>query len=154
MSTTVPKTPASVASSDDAPTPYTLTPAAEAPHLVVTSVRGVPIHIGCPQEWCTVNHATENPRHLEDVRHEGARVQMAMPLYNGGTETVMVARLAQWPFATDEDRGRVYLAVDPDGSGEDAALYREAALAFADQLAAHAADIRRLAQQADTAVST
>lgn len=156
MSTTVPKTSVSVASPDpDAPVPYSLTPVAEAlPRMVAAFVRGVPVAIDCPQQWCTVDHAAENPRHLEDVRHEGARVPMAMPLYNGGTETVMVARLVQWPFATDEDRGRVCLAVDPDGSGEDAALYREAALAFADQLAAHAADIRRLAQQADTAVTS
>lgn len=138
------------ADSADTPIPPSLTPAAEAlPRMVTAFVRGVPVAIECPREWCMVDHGTENPRHLEDVRHEGARVQMAMPLYNGGTETVMVGRLVQWPFATDEDGDRVYLAIDPDGSGEVSSLYREAALAFADQLAAHAADIRRLADFVD-----
>ncbi|MFK8850460.1 DUF6907 domain-containing protein [Streptomyces sp. Ac-502] len=139
------------ADSADAPIPYSLTPAAEAlPRLAATSVRGVPVHVPCP-DWCVTDHAAEDLSFLEDVHHYGPRVQMSVPLYGGGTETVMVAHLALWPFAHDEDKGRAYLAIDPDGSGEVNSLYRDAALAFADQLAAHAADIRRLALQADPA---
>ncbi|KPC61349.1 hypothetical protein ADL35_48950, partial [Streptomyces sp. NRRL WC-3753] len=137
----------------DAPIAYSLTLTAEAlPRMAAVFVHDQRTSLECPT-WCTVDHAAENPRHLEDVHHEGAPVRLSMPLYNG-SETVMVARLAQWPFAPGENRGRTYLAVDPDGRDEDAALYRDAALAFADQLAAHAAGIRRLALQADTAVTS
>ncbi|WP_125047300.1 DUF6907 domain-containing protein [Streptomyces chrestomyceticus] len=123
-------------------------PAAELlPRLAVASVGGVPVRVECPS-WCVLDHGAAAPSHLEDVRHEGAPIRLVMPLYNG-SETVMVARLSQWPFAPGG--GRVYVAVDSDGCDEDAALYRDAALALADQLAAHAADIRRVALQADPA---
>ncbi|MFH8410716.1 DUF6907 domain-containing protein [Streptomyces sp. NPDC018019] len=137
------------ADSADAPIPYTLSPAAEAlPRLAATSVRGVSVRVVCPG-WCVTDHAAEGVAFLEDVHHYGPRVQLSVPLYGGGTGSVMAAHLALWPFAAVEDEGRTYLAVDPDGSGEVNSLYREAALAFADQLAAHAADIRRLADFVD-----
>lgn len=152
MSSSVPSSlPSAHAGSEaEAPIPYSLTPAAEAlPRMAATSVNGVPVALQCPS-WCTVNHASQRLSHLEDVRHEGAPVRLSMPLHRG-TETVMVARLTRWPFATDEDGDRTYLAVDPDGSGEDAVLYREGVLAFADQLEALVADIRCAAPYADSA---
>lgn len=130
----------------DIPVPYFLTPAAEAlPRMAVIQILGRRRTAECPA-WCVADHSVEDLLCLEDLRHEGASVTLPVPLYGGGTEQVMAAQLAQWPFAGE---GLPYLAVDADGSGEVADLSRDAALAFADQLVAHAEHIRSLALTLD-----
>ncbi|MEU2789062.1 hypothetical protein [Streptomyces sp. NPDC007100] len=139
------------ADSADAPVPFTSTPAAEAlPRLSATSVRGVPVRVECPS-WCVTDHAAEDLAFPDDLHHYGPAVGVTVPVFGGGTETVMVAHLALWPAAKDGDvEEGTYVAMDVDGSGEVSPLHRDAALALADQLDAHAASIRRLALQADT----
>ncbi|MBI0296303.1 hypothetical protein JBE04_17990 [Streptomyces sp. PRKS01-29] len=90
------------------------------------------------------DHSNEDLAFLEDLSHEGEEIALAAPEFGGVTE-VLVASIRQWPFVNDEDRGLPYLGLDATGEGDVAALGRSAALAFADQLVAHATEIRRLA---------
>ncbi|MEV0779217.1 hypothetical protein [Streptomyces sp. NPDC050428] len=92
-------------------------------------------------EWCVDPH-NESYAALDDVAHRGAAISVSVPRFGGGTAEVLCAAVHQWPFARDDDRGLPYLALDADGSGEVTSLHRSAALAFADQLVAHADQLR------------
>lgn len=81
------------------------------PRLSATSVRGVPVHVECPS-WCVTDHAAEDLAFLEDVHHYGPAVGVTVPVFGGGTETVLVAHLALWPA----DGKGVYVVVNIDGS--------------------------------------
>ncbi|WP_275558542.1 hypothetical protein [Streptomyces sp. 5-6(2022)] len=98
------------------------------------------------------DHSAEDLAFLEDLSHEGEEIALAAPEFGGVTE-VLVASIRQWPFANDEDRGLPYLGLDATGEGEVANLRKGAALAFADQLVAHAEQIRRLAAALEGAPS-
>lgn len=115
----------------------------------VAIICGKAVRIQCP-DWCVTDHSAERLHFEVDLHHYGPQMQLSVPMYGGGTEPVLVAHLAQWPNATDGDRDRVYLAVAPDDSGEVNSLYRDAVNALADQMEAHAADIRRQASLVDT----
>lgn len=113
------------------------------PRLVAAVVRGQRIAVPC-SEWCVKDHAAEDLAFLEDLSHEGEEIALAAPEFNDVTE-VLVASIRQWPFVNDEDREQPYLGFDATGAGDVANLQKSAALAFADQLVAHAERIRRLA---------
>lgn len=100
-------------------------------------VRGIAVMIDCPP-WCVTDHSAENLAFLEDLSHYGAPIALTVPMFGGGTEKVLIAHLALWPF----DGKGAYLALDADNSGEVSNLFEPAALAFADQLVAHAERIR------------
>ncbi|GAA1065244.1 DUF6907 domain-containing protein [Streptomyces asiaticus] len=117
-------------------------PPSASPRLVAAVVRGQRIAVPDP-DWCVRDHSKEDLAFLEDLSHEGEEIALAAPEFGGVTE-VLVASIRQWPFVNDEDRGLPYLGLDATGEGEVANLRKAAALAFADQLVAHAAEIRRL----------
>jgi hypothetical protein len=110
------------------------------PRLVAAVVRGQRIPIPCPP-WCVVDHAAEDLAFLEDLSHAGEAAALPVRQFDGSVEEVLAAQLVQWPFARE---GEAYLSVDADGSGECNQYRAAAALAFADQLIAHAEKIRRL----------
>ncbi|GAA2629866.1 DUF6907 domain-containing protein [Streptomyces axinellae] len=102
-------------------------------------VNGAPLRLECP-DWCSVDHVAADPFHLADVFH--ASDQIALPAPAGrSTEDVLVAWLTEYPFV---DGGGPVLALDAAGD-ETAELSAGAALAFADQLVAHAGALRQLA---------
>lgn len=105
-----------------------------------TLVGGHRIAVECPV-YCTVDHTATNTRFLADLFHAGDRVAVSAPV-NEHTEDVLVGQLVEYPFT---DAPAPVLALDATGSGETAELSASAALAFADQLVAHAERIRGLA---------
>ncbi|MCQ8831806.1 DUF6907 domain-containing protein [Streptomyces malaysiensis] len=126
------------------PAATSVTPPPVSPRLVAAVVRGQRIAIPC-FDWCVRDHSKEDLAFLEDLSHEGEEIALAAPEFGGVTE-VLVASIRQWPFVNDEDRGLPYLGLDATGEGEAENLQKGAALAFADQLVAHAARIRQLAE--------
>lgn len=106
------------------------------PRTATAILQGFEITVPCPQ-WCSMDH-TEHPLHnLADLEHEGPAVSLSVC----GEQTV-IAYLNQWPFSGQPE---AYLAVEATVDGETAELPASAALAFADQLVAHAEAIRNLA---------
>jgi hypothetical protein len=110
------------------------------PRLVAAVVRGQRIVVPCPS-WCVVDHAAEDVAFLEDLSHAGEAAALPVRQFDGSVERILAAQVVQWPFARE---GEAYLSVDADGSGECNQYRAAAALAFADQLVAHAEKIRRL----------
>ncbi|MFF6847098.1 DUF6907 domain-containing protein [Streptomyces antimycoticus] len=139
---TVPTMPAEASASAAAVTPTTPPPSAS-PRLVAAVVCGQRIALPCPQ-WCVIDHASENVINLDDFSHDGAPISLRVPV-TGAAERVLIARLSQWPFASDEAGRAAYLRLEGTDDGEVANLPTSAALAFADQLVAHAEGIRALA---------
>lgn len=131
----------------DRPVPYSLTLAADAlPRRVTVDVRGQAVTVDCPP-WCVASHA-ETLVALSDLCHEGEPAALAAPTYSAGaprTTQVLTARVMQYPFSVGPD-ARPMLALDAADDGETAELPASAALAFADQLVAHAERIRRQAR--------
>lgn len=119
----------------------TITPAPPlSPRLVAAVVQGQRTSVPCPP-WCVVDHAAEDLAFLEDLSHAGEAATLPVRQFDGSVEEVLAAQLVEWPFARE---GEAYLSVDADGSGECNQYAAPAALAFADQLIAHAEKIRRL----------
>ncbi|WP_221890340.1 DUF6907 domain-containing protein, partial [Streptomyces sp. WAC05858] len=115
-------------------------PPSTSPRLVAAKVQGQRIAVPCP-DWCVVDHAAEDLAFLEDLSHACEAATLPVRQFDGSVEQVLTAQLVQWPFARE---GEAYLSVDADGSGECNQYTAPAALAFADQLVAHAERIRRL----------
>lgn len=126
------------------PAPASSVTSPTSPRLVAAMCRGQRIHAQCPL-WCTVDHAAENLADLSDLAHYGARISLPVPQFSGDPEHVLIAYMAQWPFARDEHGGLPYVALEACDDGDVTELRRAAARAFADQLVAHATEIRRLA---------
>ncbi|MEU1787077.1 hypothetical protein ABZ553_14630 [Streptomyces sparsogenes] len=127
----------------DVPTQQSSTPTVtppSSPRLVAAVVRGQRIAVPC-ESWCVVDHAAEDLAFLEDLSHAGEVVALPVRQFDGTVERILAAQVVQWPFARE---GEPYLSVDADGSGECNQYAASAALAFADQLIAHAEKIRRL----------
>lgn len=124
----------------------TVAPAAyTAPSMgrTVTAVlRGAEIPVHCP-DWCRTDHAGQDLAFIADLSHEGEPVSLPVPTFSGTDEHVLRARLCWWPFA-DDDKGP-YLALEADGGGDCAELPAAAAIAFTDQVVAHAERIRQMA---------
>lgn len=112
--------------------------------LVAAVVRGQRIAVPCP-EWCVTDHAAHDLKSLENLSHDGESFSLLVPTFGGGTERALIARLSQWPFGASETGSRPYLSLEVTDDGEVANVEADAALAFADQLVAHAEQIRRLA---------
>lgn len=102
---------------------------------------GAAIPITCPV-WCRTDHAATDLMFIEDLSHEGEQISLPVPQFGGPDVLVLRGRLAQWPFAR---HGAPYLALEATDDGEVAELPAGAALAFADQLDAHSARLRRMA---------
>ncbi|MFJ7341435.1 DUF6907 domain-containing protein [Streptomyces sp. NPDC101110] len=100
---------------------------------------GIIVHLPCPT-WCVVDHVAEKSVFLEDVNHEGERRAMSFTPSSGPRVPVEVY-LSQWPGSHEP---QTQLAVDLDYEVE--TYDRTAALALADQMAAFAEDVRRLAE--------
>lgn len=113
------------------------------------SVHGATVFVPCPA-WCTDSH-TEPYAFLEDVSHHGEAVSLGAPSFSGQPDRVLVARVSQWPYTSDAATARPYLSLDAAGDGECAELDATAATAFADQLVAHAVQLRALAERLSTA---
>jgi len=117
-------------------------PSPSGERLVPAFVRGRRIVVECPTEWCTVDHAARDEDFLEDVSHMTDTVSVSAPVgLNHRRENVLEGFITESPF-----RGQhAMFAFDAMGTGEFAMLSKVQALAFADQLVAHAAQIRALA---------
>ena len=125
------------------PTVAPATQTAPSEGRTVTAVlRGAPIPLQCPA-WCVTSHAATDLMYIEDLSHEGEPISLPAPVYRGPDTPVLRARLCWWPFA-DDDRGP-YLALEATDDGECEEMPAAAALAFADQVVAHAQNIRRMA---------
>lgn len=112
------------------------------PALVGRSTEpGTIVYVECP-DWCTVDHVASRNVFLEDINHEGERAALQLPSDYSAPAPVEVY-LSQWPASQDE-KGLTRLAVDVDY--EVSTYGRTAALAFADQLVAFAANVRALAE--------
>jgi len=105
---------------------------------VRVSVAGVEVEIPCPV-WCMEPH-TQRYAFLSDVLHRGRMETLTAPESSTGFCEVLAAEIAQW------HGGRPFLMLDAPGDGASAELASGAALAFADQLVAHAASIRAMAR--------
>lgn len=121
------------------------TPAVPAPtapaRAVAVLIKGLPVLVPEPG-WCVSDHGGDHIS-LDDVSHYSASISATAPLYGGGTVETLSAAIYQWPFGSE---GREpYLGLDPDGDGNVTPLAPGAALAFADQLVAHAGRLRAMA---------
>lgn len=105
-------------------------------------LRGAPIPVSCP-DWCRTDHASQDLAFIADLSHEGEPISLPVPTFGGPDEHVLRARLCWWPFA-DDDKG-AYLALEADGGGDCAELPAAAAIAFSDQVVAHAGRIGQMA---------
>jgi hypothetical protein len=106
-------------------------------------VNGRRIVIEC-QDWCVTDHVAENERHLEDVAHRGAPVDLVLPGVESELQLLAYARLGEYPFG---DGGRPFVVIG-DSSGPVAELTPEQAEAFADRLERFAASVRAHARSA------
>lgn len=104
-------------------------------------LRGAEVPITCPS-WCRKDHAAENLIYLDDLSHEGETISLPTPQFGAPDVHVLRGKLAQWPFTRTPEP---YLCLEATDDGECAELQPAAALAFADQLSAHAARLRHLA---------
>ncbi|MGW7617380.1 DUF6907 domain-containing protein [Streptomyces antimycoticus] len=125
----------------------TAPPPPASPRLVAAMVRGQRIAVPCPTGWCVVDHATENLTDLSDLAHYGARISLPVPQFSGGPEHVLIAYMAQWPFARDEHRGLPYVALEACDSGDVTEIRKTAGRAFADQALAHIVAFASLVEQ-------
>lgn len=122
-------------------TPMHTTPAA-GERAVATIIDGVPTVITCPS-WCTLDHAAENFRFIEDVDHVGPETALSVPRHNGDALGILGARLVQTPYARQR-RAMLSLEVTEDDHVD---LTAEAASALADQVIAHGVALRELARR-------
>ncbi|GFE20076.1 DUF6907 domain-containing protein [Streptomyces nigrescens] len=120
-------------------TPTTSTPARQ----VAVTVRGATLLVPCPT-WCAEPH-TEGYAFLEDVSHHSAPISLATPAYSGPAEQTLIARVSQWPFSRDGATARPYMSLDAMNDTDCAELDAVQAMAFADQLVAHATRLRAMA---------
>ncbi|MEU5772679.1 hypothetical protein ABZ819_05160 [Streptomyces venezuelae] len=140
----------------DAPVPYSVTDAgarALAAPRVKPGYRLVParvgrpgeqvtVHVECPTDWCIADHVAEPVGAAEDINHQGTPA--VLNLASDQTVSVPTAVYLSWWPGSHDVAAQPCLAVDVD---REVAVYgRTGALAIADQIAAFAADVRRLAE--------
>lgn len=122
----------------------TVTP--PSPRLVAAVVQGQRVAVPC-LDWCVVDHTAENLADLSDLAHYGARISLSVPQFSGGPEHVLIAYMAQWPFARDEHGGLPYVALEACDSGDVTEIRKTAGRAFADQALAHIVAFASLVEQ-------
>lgn len=116
--------------------------------IVPALVNGVQVAIACPAAWCTENHTGEDTKHLEDVSHTGATVDLYAPNFQGGANDLFAyAHLVQDLYSKNPNERAAYIRVE-DGGGEESALTPDQADTFADNLTVFAGRIRALARVA------
>lgn len=112
--------------------------------LVPALVNGIFVPVACPTRWCTEDHAGEDARHLDDIDHSGAHVDVMVPRLQGGDELFAYAHLQQDTYSTDPLLRAPHIHVE-DGGGEESYLTPEQAVVFADRLVEFADRLRGLA---------
>jgi len=112
-----------------------------APRLSPALVNGQRIMIECPG-WCVTDHVVENERHLEDVAHRGAPVDLMVP--GVVPELLAYVRLGAYPF---DEGGRPFVVVGNDSEAV-AELTPGQAGVFAERLERLAAAVRDQARSA------
>ncbi|MGW3374067.1 DUF6907 domain-containing protein [Streptomyces hydrogenans] len=90
-------------------------------------------------EWCT-GHTDHTPCHRVDLAHTGTEHRLAF-----GDADLLVAMLAQDPYATDPERRRTGLYVEQTGWA--ASLDPDGVRRLAATLTVHAMHLRQLADQ-------
>lgn len=108
-------------------------------------VNGQRIFLQCPA-WCIEDHVAENARHLEDVCHSSAAVDLMSPRDNGPARLLAYARVISGDYGSDEDR-RPQVTVDFDDI-HGMYLHARDADEFADNLITFALEVRALARTA------
>lgn len=105
-------------------------------------VNGQRIFLECPA-WCTEDHVAVNERHLEDVCHSSAVVDLVSPRDSGPTRLLAYARVIAGNSTSLEDQPQVTVDFD-DIQG----MYLQAQDAdeFANNLIAFAQQVRTLAR--------
>jgi hypothetical protein len=120
---------------------------APTPRLSPALVNGQRIFLECAS-WCTEDHVAANERHLEDVCHSSAVVDLMSPRDSGPARLLAYARVIAGNSDSVEDRPQVTIDFD-DIQG----MYLQAQDAdeFADNLIAFAQQVRTLARTARAA---
>lgn len=117
--------------------------------IVPALVSGVQVAIACPAAWCIENHTGEDTKHLEDVGHAGAHVDVYVPHFRTGDDELFVyAHLAQDLYSKNPKMRAAYIRVEDGGGEEEWPLTPAQADTFADNLTVFADQIRALAQVA------
>lgn len=129
------------------------TPTAQRPTLaglsIITAlVNGVQVPIACPAAWCAEDHAGEDSRHLDDVDHAGANVDLLVPDFFGEEDQLFAyAHLGQDLYSADPKMRAAHIRVE-DGGGEASYLTPNQSDTFAGNLDTFGSEIRALAQVA------
>lgn len=96
--------------------------------------------------WCVTDHVSENERHLVDVTHQGAAVDLLVPREDGSVQLIASARILASDSGTAEER-RPMVAVDFEDV-QSLYLSPAEAEAAADRVAAFEARLRALGRVA------
>ncbi|WP_055527125.1 DUF6907 domain-containing protein [Streptomyces graminilatus] len=119
-------------------------------HVVPALVDGTLVATVCPTRFCVENHTGEDTKHLVDVGHAGAHVDVYVPNFQTGDDELFAyAHLDQFLYSTDPKTRAAHIRVE-DGGGEEWSLTPDQADRFADSLTVFADRIRVLAQVART----
>ncbi|MFD3521655.1 DUF6907 domain-containing protein [Streptomyces sp. NPDC058653] len=73
----------------------------------------------CPS-WCTADHESdvETGLYPAALQHTGDEISLDFTTEDGGTETILAARISQWPFDDECGDGKPHMELMPVGPGE------------------------------------
>ncbi|MEC4016068.1 DUF6907 domain-containing protein [Streptomyces sp. H27-D2] len=113
------------------------------PRTVTAVLRGTAVTVQEPA-WCKGHRGVETLTDLVDLSHASESIAVTVPMYSGGTEQILEAWIAHWPFERARTGGAClpYLALDAGGGCDIVNLGPAAAHALADQLEAYVAQLR------------
>ncbi|MFE7648654.1 DUF6907 domain-containing protein [Streptomyces phaeoluteigriseus] len=83
------------------------------------------VSVECPA-WCADDHARDIEHGLAspaDLQHEGAPISLSFDAVDGERETILAARLVQWPFDADGDSAP-YIDLTPEASTAESLICR------------------------------
>ncbi|MGC2997440.1 DUF6907 domain-containing protein [Streptomyces sp. G35A] len=80
--------------------------------------------VECP-DWCTADHALDIEHGIDpvDLHHQGEVIGLDFDDVDGERETILAARLAQWPFDADGDTAP-YIDLTPEASTAESMICR------------------------------
>ncbi|GAB3169886.1 DUF6907 domain-containing protein [Streptomyces incanus] len=80
--------------------------------------------VDCPA-WCTADHADDIERGIDpvDLQHTGAPISLGFDDVDGERETILEARLVQWPFDPDGDT-KPHIDLTPEASSGESLICR------------------------------